>query len=321
MIVITGAAGFIGSVCVSNINKKGRTDIMAVDVLGCEDRWKNLNGLQFNDYIERDDLPKLLHAGKLGKIDAIIHMGADSSTTQMDMSFLVRNNYEYTKTLAEYCVSTGTRFIYASSAATYGDGAQGYTDDETKLETLQPLNPYGFSKQLFDLWARQNGYLKRIVGLKFFNVYGPNEYHKKEMRSMIHKAFGQVMDTGKVKLFKSYRPEYKDGEQVRDFIYVTDAVEMILHFLENRKISGIFNVGTGEAQSWNRLATAVFSALNKPVNIEYIDMPENIRNQYQYYTKAEITKIRQSGYTAKITPLEDGIRDYVQKYLISGNRY
>ncbi len=320
MIVITGAAGFIGSVVLSTLNSNGETDILAVDCLGTDERWKNLNGLKFNDYMEKDGFLNLLVSGKLGKIDSIIHMGADSSTTQMDMSYLVKNNFEYTKTLAEYCVSKGTRFIYASSAATYGDGNDGYLDDDSKLENLRPLNPYGFSKQMFDIWARQNGLLNKIVGLKFFNVYGPNESHKKDMRSMVQKAYEQVVATGKVKLFKSYKPEYKDGEQVRDFIYVKDAVAMTLFFIENRRSSGIFNVGTGEAQSWNRLAKAVFKALDRPVNIEYVEMPESIKDQYQYYTKAEMDKMRKAGYTSKITSLEDGIADYVRNYLVPGKR-
>lgn len=321
MIIVTGAAGFIGSVCLSQLNRNGEEKIIATDVLGQDERWKNLNGPKFLDYIERDSLLPLLHSGKLGKIDAIIHLGADSSTTQMDMGYLVRNNYEYTKSLAEYCLAKGTRFIYASSAATYGDGNQGYQDKEESLHLLKPLNPYGFSKQMFDLWAYQNKVLDKIVGLKYFNVYGPNELHKKEMRSMVLKAFEQVRDSGKVKLFKSHKPEYKDGEQVRDFVYVKDAVQMTLFFLENRKANGIYNIGTGEAQSWNRLANAVFKAMEKPVNIEYVDMPEQIRGQYQYFTKAEMAKIRNAGYAKPIMNIEEGIQDYVRNYLIPGKRF
>jgi ADP-L-glycero-D-manno-heptose 6-epimerase len=252
------------------------------------------------------------------RIEAVFHLGACSSTTQTDATYLIKNNYEYSKLLAQWATRQGlpgVRFIYASSAATYGDGSAGFSDDEEKIENLKPLNMYGYSKQLFDLWARRTGLLKKIVGLKYFNVFGPNEYHKADMRSFVLSAFEQITATGKVRLFKSYKSEYADGEQVRDFIYVKDAVDMTLFFLDNPKITGLFNIGAGIARSWNDLVKAVFAALGKKPDIEYIDMPESIRNQYQYYTCADITKLRNAGYKKQITTLEDAIKDYVQNYL------
>jgi ADP-L-glycero-D-manno-heptose 6-epimerase len=225
------------------------------------------------------------------------------------------NNFEYTKQLAQWSADENIRFIYASSAATYGDGSQGFCDDEDKLKMLKPLNPYGYSKQLFDLWAKRNGLLGKIVGLKYFNVFGPNEYHKADMRSFVLKAFEQINTAGKVRLFKSHRPDYKDGEQLRDFLYVKDAVDMTLFFYDNPHIGGLFNIGTGQARSWNDLVKAVFAAMGKKPNIEYIDMPESIRNQYQYFTQADIAKLRSIGYKTTAPPLEDAIKDYVQNYL------
>jgi ADP-L-glycero-D-manno-heptose 6-epimerase len=217
--------------------------------------------------------------------------------------------------LAQWATEANVRFIYASSAATYGDGSKGFSDDEEKIEMLQPLNLYGHSKQLFDLWAHRNDLLKKIVGLKYFNVFGPNEYHKGDMRSFVVKAFEQINTTGKVRLFKSYKPEFKDGQQMRDFLYIKDAVDMTLFFYDNPKINGLFNIGAGKARTWNDLAKAVFIAMDKKPNIEYIDMPESIRNQYQYFTQADITKLHKAGYKKQITPLEDAIKDYVQNYL------
>jgi ADP-L-glycero-D-manno-heptose 6-epimerase len=217
--------------------------------------------------------------------------------------------------LAQWATEANVRFIYASSAATYGDGSKGFSDDEEKIEMLQPLNLYGHSKQLFDLWAHRNDLLKKIVGLKYFNVFGPNEYHKGDMRSFVVKAFEQINTTGKVRLFKSYKPEFKDGQQMRDFLYIKDAVDMTLFFYDNPKINGLFNIGAGKARTWNDLAKAVFIAMDKKPNIEYIDMPESIRNQYQYFTQADVTKLHKAGYKKQITSLEDAIKDYVQNYL------
>jgi ADP-L-glycero-D-manno-heptose 6-epimerase len=246
----------------------------------------------------------------------IIHLGACSATTERDASYLIRNNFEYSRKAALFAREQGARFIYASSAATYGDGELGFSDDETRLTKLRPMNMYGYSKQLFDLWAQQQGLLTELVGLKYYNVYGPNEQHKGEMRSLVQKAFEQISETGRLKLFKSHRPDYGDGEQVRDFVYVKDAAAMTLHFLDNREAAGIFNVGGGSTASWNRLATAVFNAMDLPVAIDYIDMPESIRNTYQYHTCAETQKIRQTGYTAATLSLEAAVSDYIRNYLI-----
>jgi len=317
MIIVTGGAGFIGSAIVAGLNNRGIDDIVIVDILGSDQKWKNLRRLRFADYVEADDFLEMLTAGKIDwPIEVIFHMGACSDTTEQDASYMIQNNYDFSKLLANWAAGQGQRFIYASSAATYGDGSQGFSDDEAELDKLQPLNIYGYSKQMFDLWARRAGLLKRIVGLKYFNVFGPNEYHKGEMRSFVVKAFEQINTAGKVGLFKSHRPDYADGEQKRDFLYIKDAVDMTLFFLDNRKISGIFNIGTGAARTWNDLAKATFAAMNKEPNIEYIPMPDKLRDKYQYFTQADIAKLRTAGYKKEPTSLEDAIKDYVQNYLM-----
>ena len=315
MIVVTGGAGFIGSAIVWQLNNLGKTDILIVDELGLTDKWKNLVPLKYYDYMN-----KLVFINKLDEldidIDAIIHMGANSSTTERDADHLITNNYEYTKKLAEFCLRKNIRFIYASSAATYGDGNLGFEDSEKLTSDLRPLNMYGYSKNLFDIKAERDGWFNKIVGLKYFNVYGPNEYHKGDMRSVVHKAFEQIRDKGSVKLFKSLNPKYKDGEQMRDFIYVKDAVDMTLFFLENKNASGLFNVGSGKARTWNDLVTAIFKAMGKPVNIEFINLPAEIADRYQYFTEAKMDKIKKAGYSAETTSLENGVTDYVKNYLM-----
>jgi ADP-L-glycero-D-manno-heptose 6-epimerase len=316
MIIVTGGAGFIGSALITALNKRQITDILVVDELGTDQKWKNLRNLSFADYVEKDDFLEMVIEDKLdSSIDAVFHLGACSDTTETNASYLIKNNYEYSKLLAQWATADNIRFIYASSAATYGDGSAGFSDDQEKIEILSPLNMYGYSKHLFDLWARRTGLLKKIVGLKYFNVFGPNEYHKADMRSFCIKAFEQITSTGKVRLFKSYKPEYADGEQLRDFIYVKDAVDMTLFFYDEPQLSGLFNIGTGKARTWNDLVKAVFAAMGKEPNIEYIEMPESIRNQYQYFTEADITNLRKAGYDKQITTLEDAIKDYVQSYL------
>jgi len=319
MIIVTGGAGFIGSALIAALNKRQITDILVVDHLGTNQRWKNLLGLSFADYVEKDDFLEMVVEDKVpGRIEAVFHLGACSSTTETNASYLIKNNYEYSKLLAQWTQNRqggNIRFVYASSAATYGDGSSGFSDDEEKIENLKPLNMYGYSKQLFDLWARRTGLLKKIVGLKYFNVFGTNEYHKADMRSFVLKAFEQINATGRVRLFKSCKSEYADGEQVRDFVYVKDAVDMTLFFLDNPKIVGLYNIGSGIARSWNDLVKAVFAAMEKKPNIEYIEMPESICNQYQYYTCADITKLRKAGYKKQIASLEDAIKDYVLNYL------
>jgi ADP-L-glycero-D-manno-heptose 6-epimerase len=321
MIVVTGGAGFIGSAIVWRLNQLGENKVIIVDELGLDDKWENLVPLKFEDFIHKGDfISMILDRDIPFETNAIIHMGANSSTTEKDADNLFSNNYLYTKELAMYCLEKNIRFVYASSAATYGDGSLGFNDDVSKLETLRPLNMYGYSKQLFDLWAKRNGAFDKIVGLKYFNVYGPNEYHKGDMRSVVHKAFEQIRDTGKVKLFKSMNPKYKDGEQLRDFIYVKDAVEITLFFLDKPEINGLYNLGTGKSRTWTDLVTAIFKALNKPVNIEYIDLPEHLKNKYQYFTEANMNKIKKVGYNLQISSLEDGVADYVKNYLL-GNQF
>ena len=316
MIIVTGGAGFIGSAIVAGLNSRGVDDIVIVDILGSDEKWKNLRRLRFADYVEADDFLEMLTAGKIDwPVEVIFHMGACSDTTEQNASYMIQNNYDFSKLLANWAVGRGLRFIYASSAATYGDGSQGFSDDEAGLDKLGPLNIYGYSKQIFDLWAIRAGLLKRVVGLKYFNVFGPNEYHKGEMRSFVVKAFEQINAAGKVRLFKSHRPDYADGEQKRDFLYIKDAVNMTLFFLDNRKIAGIFNIGTGTTRTWNDLANATFAAMNKEPNIEYIPMPEKLRDKYQYFTQADITKLGTAGYDKEQTSLEDAIKDYVQNYL------
>lgn len=319
MILVTGGAGFIGSVLVWALNQRGINDIIIVDHLGSGDKWKNLRGLRFADYCEKSDFLSYLEKGAFDhhKLEAVFHLGACSSTTETDCSYLIKNNFEFSKALAIWAHNNKARFIYASSAATYGDGEVGFADNESEIEKLVPLNMYGYSKQLFDLWLKNKGLLNKSVGLKFFNVFGPNEYHKGSMRSFILKSFEQIKETGQVQLFKSHRADFKDGEQLRDFVYVKDAVAMALHFLDN-SVGGLFNVSTGSARSWNDLVKATFAAMNMPVNISYVDMPESIRNQYQYYTMGENSKIRGTGYDEKMFTLEAAIDDYVQKYLQKG---
>lgn len=313
--IVTGGAGFIGSNIVAALNARGDDNILVVDDLGRDEKWKNLVGLRYDDYLDRDAFRQAIREGRIKDVSAIFHMGACSATTETDAAYLADNNYRVTRELCAWALASGTRFIYASSGATYGDGALGYSDDDRVTPTLKPLNMYGYSKHMFDLWALRNELLGKIVGLKFFNVYGPREDHKGDMRSVVHKAHGQIRDTGAVKLFKSYRPEYRDGEQVRDFVYVRDAVSVCLHFDRHRETSGLFNVGTGTCRTWLDLARAVFSAMGKPANIEFIEMPETLRDKYQYHTEAETGKLRAAGYTTPFTSLEEGVAEYVRDYL------
>jgi len=327
MIIVTGGAGLIGSAVVQRLNQIGREDILVVDHLGLTDKWRNLVPLRFMDYLEKDACERLLDSGSVagrlpeGKLEAVIHLGACSATTEPDATYLIRNNFEYSRKLALTALAANARFIYASSAATYGDGAHGFVDDDSQLSQLRPMNMYGYSKQLFDLWAARQGILDKFVGIKYFNVYGPIEQHKGEMRSLVLKAYEQIGATGTLRLFKSHRSEYGDGEQLRDFIYVKDAAAMTLHFLfQTNRVGGIFNVGGGTSTSWNRLARAVFSAMDRPVNIEYIDMPESIRGTYQYLTCADTSKIRAAGYSEPVAPVEEAVADYIRNYLVPGKR-
>lgn len=315
MIVVTGGAGFIGSAMVWELNKLGREDILVVDNLAHSRKWKNLVPLRFIDYVHKDEFLSKIEENSIDSIEAIFHMGACSATTETDANYLYRNNYLYTRTLASYALANNARFIYASSAATYGGGEHGFSDDEAGIEKLSPINMYGYSKQLFDVWAKKKGILDKIAGLKFYNVYGPNEYHKGDMSSVIFKAFHQIEETGKLKLFKSYKPEYADGEQKRDFVYVKDVTATMAWLMENTGVNGLFNIGSGKARSWNDLAHAVFKSMNREANIEYIDMPENLKGSYQYYTEASMEKLIQRGYDKPYHQLEQGVTDYVENYL------
>jgi len=317
MIVVTGGAGFIGSALVWRLNQLGKNNIIIVDRLGSDEKWKNLVPLNYYDYLDKQEFIEKVEYDEIDfEIEAIIHMGANSATTEKDADHLMENNYKYTQTLAKYCLEKNIRFIYASSAATYGDGSLGFDDADKNCLKLHPLNMYGYSKNLFDAYAYKNGMLNDIVGIKYFNVYGPNEGHKADMRSVVHKAFEQVRNHGKVNLFKSLHPDYKDGEQKRDFVYVKDAVDMTLFFLEHKDKNGLYNVGGGKARMWNDLVTTLFHAVGKPVDIEYIDLPEQLAEKYQYFTEANLDKIKKAGYRKPLSTLEEGVTDYVQNYLM-----
>jgi len=313
-IVVTGAAGFIGRNIVAELNARGQQELILVDTLGTDEKWHNLVGLRYEDFLLPEQFLALVESGNLMDVEAIIHLGACSATTERDADYLLRNNYQYTRTLCEWCLKNDVRFVYASSAATYGDGRDGYSDSDLKTPGLRPLNMYGYSKHMFDLWALKNGLFDRIVGLKYFNVFGPYEDHKGDMRSVVSKSYQQIQQTGKVQLFKSYRPEYADGEQMRDFIYVKDAVAVTLHFALNRTRSGLFNCGTGKARTWKALVTAVYAAMKIEPKIEFIPMPEHLQGKYQYFTEAEMSKLRAGGYTAEFHSLEDAVADYITTY-------
>ena len=316
MYIITGGAGFIGSAMIWKLNSLGIDDILVVDNLSTSEKWKNLVNRQYSRYLHRDAFIDQVAADALGdNIEAIIHMGACSATTERDADFLMRNNLEYTKVLCLFAKTKGARFINASSASTYGDGTLGFDDDITRLRDLRPLNMYGYSKHLFDLWAQKNGYLEDIASLKFFNVYGPNEQHKDDMRSVINKAFHQITATKEMKLFRSVDPSFADGGQMRDFVYIKDCVDIMWWLLQNRHVNGIFNVGTGRARTWNDLVTAVFNAMQVPVNINYIDMPAHLLGKYQNFTEARMARLAAAGYAAPMHTLEQGVTDYVQYYL------
>ena len=318
MIVVTGGAGFIGSAIVWALNQRGKENILIIDHLGQDnDKWRNLASLRYLEYMEKDSFIDCIERDSLpDNISCIIHMGACSATTESDNSYLVKNNFKYSQAVASYCLDKHIRLIYASSAATYGNGEQGYYDGIEDIEDLRPMNMYGYSKQMFDLWAKHNNVFDEMVGLKFSNVYGPNEYHKKDMRSVVLRAFEQIQENGTVKLFKSYKEEYKDGEQMRDFVYIKDVVKIILHFLDHPEINGLYNAGSGNARTWNELANAVFRALNKEPNIEYIDMPDTIKAKYQYFTELDMESLEKTGFKVAFKSLERNVKDYVQNYLL-----
>lgn len=313
MIILTGGAGFIGSCMLEALNKAGRHDVLIVDSLGKGQKWKNLVGKTYIEIVSKQEFRGMMQADAFDDIvEAVIHLGACSSTTESDADYLYDNNYLYSVDVAEFAVGKGARLIYASSAATYGDGSRGYSD---ATQDLRPLNMYGYSKHLFDQWVRLNGLDKVFVGLKFFNVFGPNEYHKGSMASLVSKAVGQIQQRGYVELFKSTDPAYPDGGQMRDFIYVKDVCSVMMALLERPEVNGILNLGTGTARSWNDLMSAVFAAMGRPADIRYIDMPVELARQYQNYTQADMTTLTSKLRGIQFSSLEDSIADYVNGYL------
>lgn len=323
IIVLTGAAGFIGSYLLGFLNKQGYKNIIIADEFDEEDKWFNFDSKEFMAKVEREELFDWLEENKPA-VSFVFHLGARTDTTEFDYSVHEKLNVAYSKNIWNYCVTNNIPLVYASSAATYGSGELGYNDDHELVENLHPLNPYGVSKNEFDKWALRQAQDKQPpfwAGLKFFNVYGPNEYHKGRMASVIFHSFNQVRKTGKVKLFKSHRPDFKDGQQLRDFIYVEDVAKVCQWLMNNAAPSGLYNVGTGKARSFEDLAKATFAAMGKEPVIEYIDMPEDIRDKYQYFTEANMSKLQKAGYTDKFCSLEEGVADYVRNYLLPGSYY
>lgn len=315
MIIVTGGAGFIGSCIVRELNNMGYEDIIIVDNIQKTEKWKNMRNKRYLEYISRNDFLNRLPEFA-GKVSHVIHMGACSATTELDFDFLYKNNFEYTKTLWKFCTENQCSFIYASSAATYGAGEFGF-DDKMDIKKLLPLNGYGYSKQLFDLWVeKQTLAPKQHVGFKFFNVYGPNEYYKGSMASVIFHSFNKISETGEMGIFKSYKEGYEDGKQLRDFVYVKDLCKVVHFMLEHSDVSGLFNLGTGTARSFYDLAAATFDAMGVERKITFVEMPESLRPKYQYFTEAKMDKLREAGYKEDFYSLEDGAKDYVQNYLM-----
>ena len=318
MIIVTGGAGFIGSCIVSELNRMGCTDLVIVDNILKTEKWKNLRNKTYTEYISRNEFLERLPEFA-GKVSHVIHMGACSATTELDFDFLYQNNFAYSKALWNFCTKNQCSFLYASSAATYGAGEFGF-DDKMDIKKLQPLNGYGYSKQLFDLWVqKQQETPAQHVGFKFFNVYGPNEYCKGSMASVVFHAFRKITDTGEMGIFKSYKEGYADGQQLRDFVYVKDLCKVIRFMMEHKNINGLFNLGTGKARSFYDLASAVFAAMGLERKIRFIEMPVELRGKYQYFTQAKMDKLREAGYREELWTLEEGILDYVRNYLGEGD--
>lgn len=318
MIIITGGAGFIGSALVGALNRKGRNDLLVVDKLDHDEKEHNLSALQYEQLIDGTDFRKGLADGLFDKqnIEAVFHLAAITSTTERNWELFEDINISFTQEIVRWCADREVRCVYISSGATYGDGSAGYSDDHDLFDELKPLNDYGRSKLLVDIWARDGGYLDQAVGIRYFNVFGPNEYHKGAMRSVIAKKFEQMQKDGVIELFRSNNEDFGDGEQKRDFIYVKDAVDATLHFLDNKQACGVFNVGTGVARTWNDVARAMFKAAGKKVKIKYIDLPEELKDQYQDFTQADITKLRAAGFNQSFMTIEAAIDDYVKNYLM-----
>ena len=317
--IVTGGAGLIGSALLWQLNRDGCDDVIVVDRLGCSEKWRHLVPLRFAEYLEAEEfVPRIVAKPEaFGPIAAVYHLGACSATTERDATYLIENNYRCSQTIARWALERGARFVYASSAATYGARESDLRED-LDPHALVPLNMYGYSKHLFDLWARREGVLDRIVGCKYFNIFGPNEDHKGDMRSMVAKAYEQIAADGAIRLFKSYRPGIGDGEQTRDFLYVKDAVAATLYLGRSAGAHGLYNIGAGVARSWNDLAHAIFAALQRPAHIAYIEMPDELRGKYQYRTQAIVDRLRGAGYAAPFASLEEAVSDYVRNYLVPG---
>lgn len=326
MYIVTGGAGFIGSVLIKALNDKGIENILVVDRLEQDEKWLNLRGIKFQEYLHADEF---IEADMLNQIfdegvTQVYHMGACSDTTEQNVDFLMKNNVEFSKIVFSYCAGYDVPICYASSAATYGAGELGYSDDHAEVEKLQPLNAYGWSKQLVDEWVlRQSKHPSKWFGVKFFNVFGPNEYHKGNMKSVVCHAFHQIKDTGSMKLFKSYHPDYADGDQTRDFVYVKDVVNAMLGLMfgDHSGENGLYNLGSGRARTFKDLVKATFAAMDQPESIVYIDMPDNLKQQYQYYTQANMDKLQHALPEFKSTDLESAVTDYVQQYLACANSF
>ena len=321
MIIVTGAAGFIGSCLINKLNNKGFTEILLVDDFSKKEKLKNIDNKVFTSKKHWDDFIDWFENNH-ADVDFVFHIGARTDTAEFDMELLNRLNLNYSKSVWKVCRSHGIPLIYASSAATYGSGNMGYNDDHDIIPDLKPLNPYGISKNEFDKWVlKQESTPPFWAGIKFFNVYGPNEYHKGRMASVIFHSYRQVLDQGMIRLFRSHRPEYEDGEQLRDFIYVKDVVDVLFYLMKQKSLSGIYNLGTGQARTFLDLATSVFNSMGKPVRIEFIDTPPDIRDKYQYFTEAKMDKLRNAGYGLPFYSLESGIEEYVQEFLMHDRYY
>jgi ADP-L-glycero-D-manno-heptose 6-epimerase len=322
MILITGAAGFIGSAVVYALNRQGNTNLILCDRFGERQKWKNIRGLRYKRFIQRDALFDFLkNFPSAGDISTVVHLGACSDTTETNMDYLFENNVHYSIELCQWALQHGVRFVYASSAAVYGDGSQGFSDADDVTPKLRPLNLYGFSKWMFDMWVLENGLKDRVAGLRYFNVFGPNEYHKGPMASVVYRSFPQAAKEGKVRLFESHRPEVTHGEQARDFVYIDEAVDITLFLLNHPMANGIFNAGTGHAHTFNELAYALFEGLEKHPVIEYFPMPEDLRARYQYFTQADMTRIHKSGYPEQEDRFKEYVVHYVKNYLVPGDSY
>lgn len=322
MYIVTGGAGFIGSAMIWKLNEENIDDILVVDNLASSEKWRNLVNRRYTDYMHRDEFRKMLEANRLPpKTEGIIHLGACSATTERNVDFLMQNNVKYSELLCRCAMDRGIRFINASSAATYGDGSLGFSDDISTTVKLKPLNAYGYSKQLFDLWAYRERRLDSIASVKFFNVYGPNEYHKGDMKSVICKVFADIRNGLPIRLFKSDHPDYGDGESMRDFVYVKDCVNVLYWLLQNPQANGILNIGSGKARSWNDLAHAVFAAMDVPPKIEYFDMPDALKGKYQYFTQADMDWLDRMHCDVPFHSLEEGVADYVRNYMMKDDPY